>query len=370
MIRAGRQHLVRTLADLAAEEGLTLGYYRKKRAYKEPGHPKPISSPTSRVLLYDGAQTDAYRASEPVPALPTDDLPDDLLDLHEAAALVDLAPRSWEVHKNGESLARHVVLVRGKNPPEDLRGVEHWPRRAVLAWKADRPGTGHTRGGRTVGALDVVPRLELPDRVQHLLVTRPDITAAQVEQQLGIHHDTASRVLVDLRRQGVRRLLDKQPDLTPEDVVEQAGYRLRNAGNALTSAHAADRAAGYTPYITSVLEAARAADVAISNPTGVTIRPGGICAAAQTLDAEKSAASGLIWDERYGWRTDPDPAVSCGRERTPPTGTGIRYLTDAITPDPADVVNRLKDRRTGYRRPRLVRTGDPALTSAGPTTTP
>ena len=39
------------------------------------------------MLLWDGEQIDAYTAGEPVPPLPAQDSPDDLLDRNEAANL-------------------------------------------------------------------------------------------------------------------------------------------------------------------------------------------------------------------------------------------------------------------------------------------
>ncbi|MET9162097.1 hypothetical protein ABZX56_30615 [Streptomyces parvulus] len=354
MIRAGRAHLARTLSDLARAEGRSLAAFKKSKLHKQAGHPGPISSPTARVLLWDAEQTEAFRSGQPVPLLPGDDDPEDLLDQHEAAALVGLSPRSWEVHKKHAELVKHMVLVRGQEPPDDFRGVEHWPRRAILAWNAARPGTGHTRGGRNVASRDALPRDEVRPRVSELLTERPDITAAQVHEQLGIHEDTASRVLVGLRAHRVQELLQEQPDLTARQVADRLGYHLRNATNALGRARACQRADGYRPYIDSVFTAAADAGVEISEHSGVAVRPGGICAIAARL-GEQRPATGLVWDERYGWRTDPKPDADPGLERQPPTGPGIRYLARGITPDPGDVVAQLRDRRTGRKQPGMVR---------------
>lgn len=353
MIRAGRKDLARTLADLAAAEGVAFSTYKKKQLHRRKKHPEPISSPTARVLLYDGAQVDAFRAGEPVPPLPARDDPDDLLDQHEAAALVGLASRSWEVHKHAEGLAKHLVLVRGKDPADTFRGVEHWPRRAIKAWQQARPGTGHNRGGRNVGARDALPRHEIPDAVRALHDAKPDITSAEVHERLGIHQDTASRVLVTVRAGRVHKLLQRRPDLTAEQIAERLGYHLRNAQNALATAHAQQRADTYRPYVASVLDALAAAGISVKDRSGVIVRPGGICAAAAVYGDQADRA--LVWDERYGWRTDPDPDTSCGRERQPPAGTGIRYLAHGITPDADDVLAQLHDRRTGTKRPRLLR---------------
>ncbi|MFE3676130.1 hypothetical protein [Streptomyces griseus] len=72
MIRAGRQHLVRTLADLAAQQGVGIDHYTRLKPYQAPGFPAPISSQGSRTRLYDGGQVDAYLLGKPVPPAPGD----------------------------------------------------------------------------------------------------------------------------------------------------------------------------------------------------------------------------------------------------------------------------------------------------------
>ncbi|MFG3205294.1 hypothetical protein [Streptomyces sp. NPDC048192] len=50
-------------------------------------------------------------------------------------------------------MAEHLVMVAG---------VEHWPRRAVRAYRDERPGRGSARaGGRPKGSGDRVPREQL-----------------------------------------------------------------------------------------------------------------------------------------------------------------------------------------------------------------
>ncbi|MFI8008392.1 hypothetical protein [Streptomyces sp. NPDC086010] len=71
MIRAGRQHLVRTIADLAAQQGIQVQSYHNAKPHLVPGFPAPVSSPGSRTRLYDGEQVDAYLTGKPVPPLPT-----------------------------------------------------------------------------------------------------------------------------------------------------------------------------------------------------------------------------------------------------------------------------------------------------------
>ena len=84
------------------------------------GFPAPLSA--GRTRLYDGEQVDAYLAGHPVPALPTADADDDLLDRQEAAALSGIPLHAWDRRKKNPSVSEHMVLVGG---------VEHWPRRIV-----------------------------------------------------------------------------------------------------------------------------------------------------------------------------------------------------------------------------------------------
>ncbi|MFF2902737.1 hypothetical protein [Streptomyces sp. NPDC057966] len=223
MIHAGRLHLVRTLADLAAVEGKSLGTYKNNKMHKRPGHPRPISSRTAKTLLYDGEQVDAYRSGTPIPELGPES-PDDLLDPHEGAALVGVSAKSWETYR--KALDEHVVTVQD---------VEHLPRHIIQQWKADRPGRG-AGGGRNVGTRDAIPRQELDATVAELLKAKPDITAREVVEQLGIHPDTAYRVLSKLRAAQVQALLHDTPDLTAEQVVERLGFHVRTARTALRSA--------------------------------------------------------------------------------------------------------------------------------------
>ncbi|MFW3470001.1 hypothetical protein [Streptomyces microflavus] len=90
--RAGRRHLVRTLADLAAQQGLSPQRYRKVKPYEAAGFPPRISSAKARTRLYDGDQVDAYLLGKPVPALPDHDDDNDLLDRQEAAAELGVSP--------------------------------------------------------------------------------------------------------------------------------------------------------------------------------------------------------------------------------------------------------------------------------------
>ncbi|MFH9016648.1 hypothetical protein ACH4C6_35865 [Streptomyces sp. NPDC017943] len=65
MIRAGRQHLVRTLADLAAQQGIAVQTLLNSGQHQQEGFPAPLNA--GRTRLYDGEQVAAYLAGRPVP---------------------------------------------------------------------------------------------------------------------------------------------------------------------------------------------------------------------------------------------------------------------------------------------------------------
>ncbi|MFW3464504.1 hypothetical protein ACN24K_31060 [Streptomyces microflavus] len=140
MIRAGRGHLVRTLADLAAQQGVSSHRYRKLKPYEAVGFPPRISSARARTRLYDGEQVDAYLLGKPVPSLPDHDDDNDLLDRQECAAELGVSPRSWDAYKNGPLLTGHMAKVGG---------VEHWPRSIVHQFHNSRPGKALNRQDRT-----------------------------------------------------------------------------------------------------------------------------------------------------------------------------------------------------------------------------
>ncbi|MET9734585.1 hypothetical protein ABZZ79_29290 [Streptomyces sp. NPDC006458] len=228
MIRAGRAHLVVTLADLAAAAGKSLKTFGNQKLHKVPGHPEPINSPKARVLLWDREQIDAFRSGAPVPELPAEDSDDDLLDRNEAADLAGVEPRTWDRYAN-------LPGMRPRPEAVEVAGVEHWRRGDILEWLATRPGPGSSPG-RPVGRRDTFPQADLLPQTMQLLEQEPAITAAAIAGQLGINANTAQRALNRARTTAVRRLLEEQPGLTAEDVHDQLGYPLWAAQRALKAA--------------------------------------------------------------------------------------------------------------------------------------
>ncbi|MZG04386.1 hypothetical protein GTW62_19220, partial [Streptomyces sp. SID5614] len=123
-----------------------------------------------------------------MPPLPEPEGEDDgdLLDRRECAALLGVAPNSWAIYK------RVPVLTEARG---EAGGVERWPRHAVKAFQAARPGRDAARGGRPTRTGDQVPRDQVPALTAELLDADPTISAATVTERLGVHRDTAQQAL-------------------------------------------------------------------------------------------------------------------------------------------------------------------------------
>ncbi|MFK8851129.1 DUF6292 family protein [Streptomyces sp. Ac-502] len=351
MIRAGRRHLVRTLADLAAERGVTRRSYLNRKDYRADDFPAPVSSPDAQTLLYDAEQTDAYYAGDPVPALPEQDDDADLLDKHEASAALSrpVSPRSWDVYKKDAALADHMVRAGG---------VEHWPRGVVRAWDQARPGPGTGAGGRPRRSGDQVPRDEMPARIQALLDADPAITAATAADQLGVHEWTAQHALSFARADRIAERLAGQPDLTPQQAAADLGYPAAAVRRAVALVPAQQRIREITPYLATVADALAAAGIPVTDGPHALVLDATAVAATLVL-GPGAPVPALVWDERYGWYTStsrrhPIPGQAHGE---PPAGAGIRYLARSTTPEPDDVLAALRDRRKGSRTPRTARSG-------------
>lgn len=335
MICAGRRHLVRTLADLAAQQGLELQSYLNAAPHKKAGHPAPVSSKGARSLLYDGEQVDAYLTGRPVPPIRSEDDDqdhddDDLLDRREAAAVLGVAPRSWTTYKHHPLLTEHMVTVGG---------VEHWPRGIVHRYRDSRPGrTAAT--GRPTGSGDQVPRDELLPRTAPLLDADPTITATDVVEQLGISCNTAQNALTRLRADRIADLIGKRPELSPDDAAAALGYPPALARRAAACAATVLRARHAAPYLDDVAAAAHRAGWTTTETVPDVQLPGDDrVVAALVLDGDQAPVPALVWDERYGWRTATSRRHPITRDAVPSSeGGGVRYLAGGITPPPSTLI--------------------------------
>ncbi|MFJ2438836.1 DUF6292 family protein [Streptomyces anulatus] len=331
MIRAGRDHLVRTLADLAAQQGVQPQTYLNAGHHKVAGHPKPISSPGARTLLYDGEQVDAYLAGKPVPPLPAPDDEQhqddgDLLDRREAAAVLGVSPRSWDTYKRHPLLTEHMT---------EAGGVEHWPRGIVHRYRTGRPGRA-AGAGRPEGAGDQVPRDMLLARTAPLLDADPTISAATVTEALGVRRSTAQDALTRLRADRIADLVGTDPVLSPKDAAALLGYPGGQIRRATVRAGAVLRARRSTPYLTDVAAAAHRAGWTTTEAAPEVHHPDDDhVVAVLVLDTEHAPAPALVWDERHGWRTATSRRHPLTKGAVlPPEGDGIRYLATGTTPSP------------------------------------
>ncbi|MCY1649408.1 DUF6292 family protein [Streptomyces sp. NPDC012486] len=331
MIRAGRQHLVRTLADLAAHQGVGIDHYTRLKPYAAEGFPRPINSEGSRTRLYDGEQVDAYLLGRPVPPLPEKDDDGDLLDRRECAALIGVAPVSWKTYKNDPALTKARV---------EVGGVEHWPRRAVRAFQESRPGDAAPKSGRPRNTGDQVPRDQVAARVGELLDADPTISAATVTARLGVHRNTGQDALTRLRADRIADRIEADPDLTPAQAAAQLGYPAGQVRRATARAESVLRARRAAPYLADVAAALHRAGWTTTEAVPDVQHPADDhVVAVLVLDADQAPAVALVWDERHGWRTALSRRHPLARGATvPPQDDGVRYLATGTTPPPDALV--------------------------------
>ncbi|MEU8746556.1 hypothetical protein AB0C39_23215 [Streptomyces parvulus] len=333
MIRAGRQHLVRTLADLAAQQGIAVQTLLNSGQHLAEDFPAPLNA--GRTRLYDGEQIDAHLAGRPVPPLPAADNDDDLLDRQEAAALRGEPLSVWDRRKKDAAVSEHLVRVGG---------VEHWPRRVVRNYTPSprRTASSGGGGGRPTGAGDQVPRDELPARVAQLLDADPALTAADVTDRLGVHRNTAQAALTALRAQRMADVME-QHALTAPQAAAQLGYPAGQTRRASVRADAVLRGRQARPYLAAVAQALHARGWnSTGTPPPVQHPEDDHCVAAFVLDAPAAPAPALVWSERHGWRTAPSRRHPLGKGAAwPPPGDDVRYLATGTTPAPTDLINAL-----------------------------
>lgn len=351
MIRAGRLDYVRTMADLAKARGVSLGTFRNTKPHTAAGHPAPISSAGTRVLLWDGEQVDAFYDPdiEEIPELPTQDSDDDLLDRNEAAAARGLTPKTWDSYKTVPKLQAAVVVAGG---------VEHWPRGVVRSFA---PTEQRKKTGRPKGVGDLVPRDELPARAGEFLDDDPTVSAAEVANGLGVHLHTAQRALTEARGRRIADLIETEPDLPAAEAARRLGYPTVVIRSAAAAAETELRMRQARLYLESVCGALTAAGIELQgSPPNLQVLDGGVCAASIVLAAGGlTPVPALVWDERWGWRTAPRRLHPIDRDHTrAPEGDGIRYLGGGITPEPDDLLARLRDGRKGTKKPPANARGD------------
>ncbi|MFF7558264.1 hypothetical protein ACFZA9_35830 [Streptomyces olivaceus] len=323
MIRAGRQHLVRTLADIAAQQGIAVQTLLNSAQHLAENFPAPLNA--GRTRLYDGEQIDAHLAGLPVPQLPTADNDDDLLDRQEAAALRGEPLSVWDRRKKEPAVSEHLVRAGG---------VDHWPRHVVRDYTpAPRARTSGGGGGRPTGAGDQVPRDQLSARVAQLLDADPALTAADVTDRLGVHRNTAQAALTALRAQRMADVMEQRA-LTALQAAAALGYPAGQTRRASGRAEAVLRGRQARPYLAAVAQALHARGWSSTDtPPPVQHPEDDHCVAAFVLDATVAPAPALVWSERHGWRTAPSRRHPLGKGAAwPPPGDGVRHLATGTAP--------------------------------------
>ncbi|MGW6569262.1 hypothetical protein [Streptomyces sp. NPDC054975] len=213
MIHPDRKHLVRTREMLADEMGMAMGTFRNKKPYTQDHFPAPISSAGARTLLWDGGQTNAFLAGEAVPELRDDD-PGMLLDRHEAAAELDVTPKTWDSYATDPQIAPHAITIHG---------VEHWPRDVVRTFRDSRPGKS-AAPGRPKGSSNALPRGEARAHVAALLDASPGITISGVREAVGVAPATAQRLLAELRGERIAALMSTDQHMTFDQAADRLDY--------------------------------------------------------------------------------------------------------------------------------------------------
>ncbi|MFL0028526.1 DNA-binding protein [Streptomyces sp. NBUL23] len=192
MIPHGRPALdLDSVAERAGVSPATFGR-RHAAAFKAAVRPLPGSK---RPLLYDAAQVDAHLAGEPLPALPTEPDPSDLLTDAEAGAVAGVTA----------STIRSDATTGLIAPGRELYGRRWWTRA-----EADARAARQTQfKGRTPGATDKTPRSRRPkgptaDDIAAEVERagagyRGQVDADAIAAQYGVSRRTVERAIAKVR---------------------------------------------------------------------------------------------------------------------------------------------------------------------------
>lgn len=131
MIRQGRSVVDRE--GVGRVHGLGWHTARARQPWAVDGHPSPVNKPAEASAgrspaLWDTEQVRAHAAGRPVPAVPGEDHPDDLLDEREVAELHNLTVRQFQELRAGSR-----VNLTIPDPDATPCGVDHWRRATAEA---------------------------------------------------------------------------------------------------------------------------------------------------------------------------------------------------------------------------------------------
>ncbi|RJQ66162.1 hypothetical protein D5S17_35640 [Pseudonocardiaceae bacterium YIM PH 21723] len=203
MIRYGRT--VIRVQDVAKLHDLSMTAFTGLRgrrppwddeAYPDPANLDPLAEdPKDRVPprtpLFDEDQAKAYAAGKPIPPLPVQDHPKDLLTERDAAAYRQ---------ESLEDFRAHVKSLRVPEADEKVLGVLHW-RRETLDWFGTAPGRNGAWRGQPA-ADNRVPRFVASERMQTVIDSLEpgvSVTATELAMKTDVAYATAKRFLDKLR---------------------------------------------------------------------------------------------------------------------------------------------------------------------------
>ncbi|MFD6918571.1 DNA-binding protein [Streptomyces virginiae] len=187
MIPRGRPTL--DIHEVAARAGVSVATWRRRHHEAFAAAVMPLAG-SARPLIYDAAQVEAHLASEPLPALPTDPHPDDLLTDAEAGAVAGITA----------STVRADAVTGLMDPGQERHGRRWWTRAAADA----RAGREAQYKGRTTGSKNRAPRIATTDkRVREIAAitaaaevgTGQPVTAAELAERYEVSTETAERLM-------------------------------------------------------------------------------------------------------------------------------------------------------------------------------
>ncbi|MBP2479116.1 hypothetical protein JOF53_007988 [Crossiella equi] len=208
MIPAGRTAV--DLDGLAEVYGRSVHQLKRQQPWEEPGHPPTLTTGTpskGHPRLWDRDQVRAYVAGEPVPALPSEEDPADLLDARESAELLGITRVTWNTYAKKDREADSGKPTR-LLPAADavVCGTEHWKRSTIQAHRQLRQERASApRGGRPRGSADAVPQREAAEVVAGLLAEAEangeELSYAEIGRRTGLAYSTVLKHAARYREQ-------------------------------------------------------------------------------------------------------------------------------------------------------------------------
>ncbi|MFI1869685.1 DNA-binding protein [Streptomyces jumonjinensis] len=170
---------------MTAQAGIPLTTWHRTRHTDFRATVPPLPG-SHRPILYDAAQVTAYLTGTPIPTLPDEPHPDDLLTDAEYAAVV--------------GISASTVRDAAPHDPGIARHDRRWRTRAQAEARATRPPGPR---GRPPGARDRTPRGPRPDpRTAEVTAElaaaaagdRPAVTTAEIARRYEVSERTAERI--------------------------------------------------------------------------------------------------------------------------------------------------------------------------------